>query len=127
MCNAVVCVLGRGHHGVFLRVSDRGQWFLGVSFRPHHCGESAGASHVFKLRRSSESGHRSSERPLSQHPHLRTQGKGAEQHHQDMELMDLLRVCMRGGEGHREITDSKKTVAGFFTMALQKSLWLKRI
>lgn len=36
-------------------------------------------------------------------------------------------LCMRGGRGHREITDSKKTVAGFFTMALQKSVWLKKI
>lgn len=99
----LLCVLVRGHHGVSLRVSDRGQWFLGVSFRPHHGSESAGFSHVLKLRRSSQSGYRSSEGPLPQHPHLRAQGP---------EQSNTIRIygvlCMRGGEGHREMTGSEK-------------------
>lgn len=78
--NAVVCMcVVRGHHGVFLGVSDRGHWFLGVSFWPHHCSEPAGFRDIFKLRRSSQSGHRSSEGPLPQHPHLKAQMTGAEQ------------------------------------------------
>lgn len=121
----LLCVLVRGHHGVSLRVSDRGQWFLGVSFRPHHSSESAGVSHVLKLRRSSQSGHRSSEGPS--HPHLRAQGPGAEEHHQDMDLMDQLSFVYEGWGRTQEEGGRPQQSLVSSLWKLFCSLWLKRI